>query len=1036
MRWTDLPLDRPVATIMVLVCVTVLGAVAVSQLPLGFMPVVNEPEIDIEVPFPGSHPLEALRQVVRPIEEEISTIPDVKRIFGFVRSGSAQVEAQFEWSADIELKKMEVREAVDRVRPQLPEGIGHIRVEGDQDGPGAQVLGGRISAPRDLSESWELLDRRIRRPLERIRGVARVDLYGVDPQELRIDLDLAALKQHNVSVGHVLQRVNSANVDLDLGVVRGDVLRYDVRTAARFRDVETVRALDLGVADLKLRDVAEVNIREPTLLRGRHLNRNFAIGFDVFKEPTANTIATVERLSRRIDEMSDDPELRGINLLVWQNQAEEIGQSLRGLRNAGIFGGLLAIGVLYFFLRRVSTTLIVAVAIPFSLLVTCGAMFALGMEFNVLTMLGLMLGVGMLVDNAVVVIENIYRLQGQGVAPLKAAREGSRQVALAVVAATATTLIVWSWLFIIEPTAMQIYIGQVAGVICLAVCCSLLISLTFIPLAAGRFVPQKELKPGFLMRQLVPRYRAVLAWTLRERVLSLFLLFVLAASAAVPIALIEKQGDPLSQTRDVLILYQVHDPSTKEVLEGHVNQVEDWLESRRDELGYSDLYSWFSEEWNSAQTRVYLPAGESNEKSFSRLKEQLKVGMPVIPGVELEFGDHRGRHHGPRQQEMVRLALHGEDPEFLEALATDAEERLGKLEHVHEVFGPSLVGSEEVRVLIDPERARSLGVAPQMVADTVGFAFRGQRLRRYQDEHGEIEVILGLSEKLRPGLAALKDLPVPTPDGETVRLGAMAEILLARTPPNIQRLDRKTTTRVAVEFDDKATTSKEMRKAVAETMDGLVFPDGYSWDWGMQHGDDDEALAVMFRGVLISLVVVVLLMAALFESLTQPLAILITLPLALFGAFWTLWLFGFVFEVLGFIGVIILIGLVVNNGIVMVDHVNSLRRAGKARTEALIEGCGDRLRPVLMTVITTIVGLTPLAMSQFTVAGVYIQTLAVAMIGGLASSTVFTLVALPVWYTTIEDLGALLAGRLPQRAGKLSRFGFPRGRVLAGGERR
>jgi len=1021
-RFTDLPLDRPVATIMLLVCLTVLGSVAVFYLPIGFLPVVQEPEIDVAVPFPGSHPLEGLREVVRPIEEEIAAIPEVKRIWALSLPGQASVDAQFDWGVDTELKLIEVRDAVERARPRLPRGIGHITVEGNTDGPGANVLGGRISAKRDLSESWELLDRRIRRPLERIRGVARVQLYGVDPLEVRVDLDLGAMRQHGIEAGDLLRRIDEANFDMDLGVVRGDALRYDVRSAARFRDVETVRNLIIGPNGLRLSDVARVAIREPELTRGRHLNRDFAIGFDVFKEASANTVETVDKLMAKIDEIGRDPELGGVTVVVWHNQGEEILNSLAGLRNAGIFGGLLAVGVLYLFLRRLSTTLIVAVAIPFSLLVTCGVMFLLHMEFNVLTMLGLMLGVGMLVDNAVVVIENIYRLRSLGTDVDRAARLGARQVALAVLAATATTIIVWSWLFVTEPDTMRIYIGAVAAVICIAVVCSLLISLTFIPLAAARFVSRREIRPGFFIRGILPRYRGLLGWTLRHRFVTLAALLLLAASAAIPITLIEKSGDPQVQQRDVLIFYDIADSSTVEVLERHVDTVEDWLEERRAELGIEDIYSWFSEENNSAQTRVYLPKGGNTDSAYKALERKLEEGLPTIAGVELNIGDRRGRHRGPRRGGFVRVAVHGEDPEFLEELAFDVEARMRNLQHVKEIWGPSLVGREEVRVLIDPERARALGVEPLRIAEAVGFVFRGQRLRRFHGARGEVELIVGLAENVRPGVAALKDLPVPRDDGEFISLGAVADIELARTPPALNRVDRKTTAWIGLQFDEEATTTQKMREAIEARLVGLELPSGYAWNWGEEEHREDEALRVMLRGILISICVVLLLMAALFESFSQPLAILVTLPLALFGAFWTLWLAGFVFEILGFIGVIILVGVVVNNGIVMVDHVNSLRRAGKGRIEALIEGCGDRLRPVLMTVITTVVGLIPLALSEFTVAGVFVQSMAVAMIGGLISSTVFTLIALPVWYATVEDFFALVLGLLPFGTGRR----FPR----------
>ena len=1016
-RLLGLPLDRPVATLMLLLCLTVLGVVAVTQIPISFMPTIDAPEIDVNVPNPGSHPLENLRQIVQPIEEEVALIPGVKNIYGAAMPGNAQVEVGFDWGVDIPLKKIEVREAVERARSKLPSTIGHISIEGDTDGSSGELIGGRISAVQDLSESWDLLDRRIRQPLERVKGVGRVNLYGVDRQELRIDLDLVALRGHNLNVEHLIGAINTANLELDLGVIRSSQLRYDVRSEGRFRDVQTIR--ELWIADgVRLGDVAAVDLREPTLMRGRHLNRKFAIGFDIYKEPNANTVETVARLTERIEGIRADPQLRGIDVVFWQNAAEEILGSMRGLRNAGIYGGMLALIVLFLFLRRVATTAIVAVAIPFSILVTCGGMFLLGMDFNVLTMLGLMLGIGMLVDNAVVVIENIYRLLAAGMSPRDAARHGVRQVAAAVIAATATTIIVWSWLFVTEPNTMKIMIGQVAIVICLAVVCSLVISLTFIPFAAARFAPKGDLSPGFVMRRLLPAYRNLLRWTLRHRFVTLAGLLLLAASSAYPIAVIEKTGEPRQQTRDVLIMYQIHDASSMAVLEGHVNTVEDWIDAHREELGVTDLYSWFSEDSNSCQTRVYLPPQQATEANFKRLQRELLEGLPVIPGVDLTIGDHRGRHQGPSQGGFARIAIHGDDPEYLEKIALDVEQRLFGLPHVTEVWGPTISGRQELRVRIDPERARAAGLTPERIANAIAFTFRGQQLRRYPGPNGELEMLLGLHETEKPGVAALIDLPIPARDGRTVALQSIAEIERGRTPNHISRSQRRTTQRVTVQYDEEATTNAEVRELMAAQMAHVVLPEGYRWDWGERQHQDDEALGIMLTGVLISMTVVVLLMMALFESITQPLAILITLPLALVGAFWGLWAFGYVFEVLAFIGVIILIGVVVNNGIVMVDHVNALRRQGKDRETAVVEGCGDRIRPVLMTVITTVVGLTPLAISGFTVAGVYIQSLGVAMICGLISSTVFTLIGLPVWYSAVEDFGAVIAGLFPRRRRK------------------
>jgi HAE1 family hydrophobic/amphiphilic exporter-1 len=1031
-RLTDIPLDRPVATLMLLLSLTVMGTVAVFLLPLDFMPVVNEPEIDIEIPFPGAHPLEALREVVEPIEEEIATIPDVKRMLANTQSGSARMEVIFDWGIDIDIKKMEVREAVDRARPLLPDTIGHISIRGDTDGGSAQVLAGRISAERNLSESWDLLDRRIGRPLERIKGVARVDLYGVEQQQVRIDLDLDALKRHGIDAGEVLNTVNSANQDVDAGVIRGDVVRYEVRTLTRFQSADEIAALRVGHDGLRVADVAVVELREPRLDYGRHLDRSFAVGIDVYKEPSANTIEVVDKALERIEEIKTDPQLEGINLLIWENQGEAIRNSLSGLRNAGIYGGIMAIAVLHFFLRRFRTTLIVATAIPFSLLVTCGAMFALGSQFNVLTLLGLMLGVGMLVDNAVVVIENIHRYEGMGNPAPLAARLGARQVALAVVASTATSIFVWSWLFVSERNTMVIMMGEVALTICLAVACSLLISLTFIPLAAARFAPAEAPRPGIVVRKVVPAYRRLLDWTLDHRLLTLTCLFVVAGSAAWPLMKIEKSGNMPQQTREVTIFAQVHDDVSKDVLEGYVDQVEEWVFSRKEELGFDSVYSWYTEH-GFCVTRVYLPEDKANPESIAHLQAQLRVGLPEIAGVKLEVGDRENwwRHGGGQDRRMVSVSLHGEDPEYLEELSMDVEERMRGLDHLEEVWGPTMRGTKELRLLVDADAAHSLEVSPRSIADAVGFSFRGRRLRRFQGPDGEVEMVLGLPEEAQPGIDSLADLPVPTRSGSYVPLSSVAEVTIARTPERIHRENRQTTQRVTAQFDKDAVTTEEAKKLVEDRMVGFNVPEGYSWDFGQWGHDRDEALGTMFRGVLLSLVAVILLMAALFESFTQPFAILITLLLAFFGAFWSLWLGGFDLNPIAFMGIIILIGIVVNNGIVLVDHVNSLRVSGVERRRALIEGCGDRLRPVMMTAITTIFGLIPLVVARATVAGAYIDSIAVVVIGGLATSTIFTLLALPVWYTTLEDVGAAILSSLPRRSSGGRRATPPKGGVLA-----
>ncbi len=1011
MRLVDFPVERPIATTMFLLSLMVLGAVSLFRLPLDFMPIVDEPEIDIEVTVPGAHPLEALREVAMVIEEEVATIPGVRWLRSRADVGSAEVEVGFDWSVDIQLEKMAVLDAVERARPRLPATVGRITVEGDTDGPGANIIEGRISAVRDLSESWDLLDRRIRRPLERVRGVAKVGLYGVEPQQVRIDLDLDALTRYGIDAGEVSRRLDAENIDLDLGSIRGRVISHDIRVEARFDDLSTLKRLNLGDG-VRLGDVAEISLSEPRLTYGRHLDRNFAIAIEVVKEPTANTVETVDRVLARLEEIRGDPELEGIEVLVWENAAEEIINSLVGLRNAGMIGGALAIFVLFLFLRHWRTTVIVGIAIPFSLLVTTGGMYLLGAPLDVLTMLGLMLGVGMLVDNAVVVIENIHRLQGRGVK--QAAIEGVREVFMPVLASTATTIVVWSWLLVSERNTMAIMMGEVALTICLAVTSSLLISLTFIPMAAAHAGSSDAHGEGFVMRRLIPAYARAVGFSEKWRWLFIVPLIGICIAAVHPFSAIEKEGEPRIIRPFVAVAYEVHDPSDKETLESYVDVVEEWLAARKDELAYESIYSWYAEH-GGTQTRLYLPKGSVNEAAVAALESKLEAGLPEIPGVTLRIGVRDWYRHRGGDRMRTAVALHGDDPEFLEELARRVEKHLQGTEGVSEVWGPSLSGRKEALVRIDPDVARDLGVTPELVAGAVSFAFRGRRLERFQGERGEIEMVLGLPEDAQPGLASLEELPLPRPDGVQIPLASVATIEHSRVPQRIRREDRRTTSWITLNFD-RATKASVGKENVRRRMETFSFPDGYTWDFGRRGRDRTEALDQMMLGVAMALVVVVLLMAALFESLMQPVVILISVVMAFFGAFWLLWLLGMTFDIVAAMGTIILIGLVVNNGIVMVDRINTLRRErGLSRRAALVEGCSDRLRPVLMTTMTTLFGLVPLAYSGFAIDGAQIDSIAYVLIGGLSFSAAFTLLALPLWYAVLDDLAIFLVNLLPQR---------------------
>jgi HAE1 family hydrophobic/amphiphilic exporter-1 len=1026
MRLSDLAIDRPITTIMFLVSLMILGLVAVFRLPMGFLPSIERPRVHVEVPFTGGHPLEILREIVEPLEDEVALVPGVLLIESEARVGSARVSAEFSLWDDMAVRRLELRDAVDRARPKLPEGIGDVTVRSGWGGDETEVVfQGRISAERDLSMEWDLIEQRITRRLERVPGVAQVEFDGIEPPRVRIDLDLEALRRHRIGGERVAAAVEAANRGLALGVIRGPALRFDVRDASRPTSGAEIASIPIPDTALRVGDVATVTYAPPRLSYARTLNRQPAIGFDVFKDSSANTVEVVDGLRAEIGRINEDPYLEGLRVLVFLDQGEQIRASLQGMIKSGIFGGLLATIVLFGFLRRLSVTLVLAVAIPFSLIVTSGMLYMLGMELNVLTLLGLMLGVGMLVDNAVVVVENIHRLEQKGHDRRHAARNGAGNVALAVTAATATTVLVWSWLLVSEPGELRTYMGSVAFTMSLSVVCSLIVSLTFIPLVAARYLPPKKSSPGPFQRLLIPLYARALRLTLRHRLASLAALLLLASTALLPFGTwdaiargfgyegkiwpyqrMEIKPDRSEPPLWVPISYQFREAMTLERMADVVDRVEESVEPLMSELHIENIYSFYTEERGWAVTRLYLEPAFASEQHATAVRNTVQPLLPEVPGVNLTTRERNfWRHRGGGNETRVMVAFHGSEPESVGVVASSVREFLEPLlDQATEIITPERGGRQEARIVVQPDRIRNAGTTPGAIAGAVGGAFRGRMLSRLHTPSGERDVFITVPDSEDLGFADLENVPIEIEGGSNVPLSALAGIEIATTPETVRRENQRVTSWLMAVFPNTITTP-EAQALIGEKLAGYALPNGITWDFGERGRFRDDTLSTMGRGVLLSLIIVVLLLAAMFESVTQPLAIIITFPFAFFGGVWSIWFWSASLDLVGFMGVIILIGIVVNNGIVLVDHINLLRKRGRDRTEAVIQGCSDRLRPVLMTAITTVVGLAPLAFSTFTIANTLIDALAIVVMGGIAASTIFTLLMLPVWYTLLEDVG-------------------------------
>jgi len=998
-RWS---LRNPITAGMVVLCVVVLGALSAPRLPLAFLPEVEFPGLEINIPYPNSLPAQVEEEITRPAEEALSTLSKVRRISSWSSANSANIYVQFDWGEDIGPLRTEAREKLDRVRDRLPVDVDLIQVN-SQRSSDILVLECRISAARDLSRDYELLNRHVADPLRRVPGVAKVELYGIEPPQVRVDFHLADLERHGLDARAVLDRLEATSRSLSAGQLHLGDETWPLRVVNQFASLDEMRDFPVNDRGLKLTDVATVALAEPELDFGRHLDQSRAIGLNVVKESGANTVRVARRARQVLNEIGRDPTLRGIRVLVFTDQAEEIENSLTALLQSGLIGGALAIGVLFLFLRSWVTTLVVGLAIPFSLLAATALLLFTGRTLNILSMMGLMLAVGMLVDNAVVVLESIYRHRQKGEGPLKAALTGSREVLAAVVCSTATSIIVFLPLVLGGRTEITTWIGEVGRTIIFTLLCSLFLSLTVIPLAMGRLLPAPPARQFALITRLSDGYLRLLRWTLAHRPATVGLALLVVVTAGLAFAKVDKSAFTASKVEAVRMQYEFADNLNYREVESAVAKVERWLQARKDSLHVKSTYSYFTH--NYAFTRAYLIAGDANDEGASRLRKLLRARLPALAGVKIKFDD---RENGGGSSQLA-VRVFGEQGPRLDELAAEVARRLALVPGLDDVHVGGDKGAQELELHVDRDRAARYGLNTADVAGAVSLFFRGRPLARFRGPEGEVQVQARLAPEDRESLARLRDLRLASATGGTVPLAAVADFRVVSTPQTIVRQQRHTVGEVVANCDPKK--AGQIRKSVTRELSAMSFPTGYSWSFGEGFEEEDATQKEMMINLVLALMLVYLVMASLFESLLHPFAIMFALPFAFVGIAWICFLTGSPFNLMAQIGLLILVGIVVNNGIVLIHHVHQLRERGIERGRAILDAARDRLRPILMTTLTTILGLLPLAFGNAHVGGVLYFPLARTVIGGLAAATVLTLILVPCLYTLLED-GSRLFSRV------------------------
>lgn len=1060
MKFIRLAVTRPVTVWMLTLAAVVFGVTSLSRLDLRLLPEIRYPTLTLQTDFPGTAPVDVENLVTRPLEEAVGVVPGLRRVHSVSQAGLSQITLQFDWGTAMDYAALDVREKVDLVR--LPEDAAIpllLKYDPGQD----PVLRIGLSGGSSLVALRRLADEVLKQEIEGLPGVAAAQVDGGLEEEIRVEVDEAKLAALGVDISAVDRVVGEENVNASGGRLRDRNAEYIVRTLSRFEtleDIEQITVATVAGRPVRLREVATVTRTHKDRASITHIDGAESVEIAVFREGDANAVEMARVVRARLDRLKGDLPAP-LRLEVLFDQSVFIANAVREVRDNALLGGLLAVLVLFVFLGDIRGTMIIALSIPVSIVATFILMLNRGVSLNIMSLGGLALGVGMLVDNSIVVLEAIHRRREQRLDPdaAESAVRGAAEVAGAVTASTLTTLAVFvPIVFVVVGVAGQIFRDQ-ALTVSFSLLVSLLVSLTFTPMAAGRSVavagaarasswkpdggvggrrPLRWLKwSGLFLALGLPRLvafaigrasrglGAAFRWALRPLTAAFargFPLLVAAYDEALAAALRRKLAVGVLTVAfaagGVLLWPRLGTELVPPLAQGELTLALELPEGTplvRTAATVGEIETALR-----ALPGVALVAGEigiarDGQSSLVRRKEnraevQVRLAATgaaaegrVLESIRGVLQAHEGVHMRVQRQSLlnfgspVEVNLYGWNLADLQTTADEVAARLRQTPGLRDVRQSLVPGSPEVQVSFDRDKLNRHGLSLGAVSETVRGKLRGTVASRFRDRERHVDIRVLNSADQRATLSAVQDLIVAEKDGVPVRLGSLAELGTATGPAEIHRLGGKRVAIVGANLSgrDLGSVTRELEDRLAD----LPLPAGITVEMGGQNEEMGASYRSLRLAVLLAVFLVYLVMAAQFESFLYPLIIMFTVPLALSGAIYGLWLRGMSISVIAVIGAIMLAGIVVNNGIVLVDRMNQLRRRLPLLEAVRLAG-SERLRPILMTTLTTVLGLLPMALGLGEGAELR-APLAVTVIAGLSLATALTLIVVPVAYVAL-----------------------------------
>ena len=1016
MKISNFAISRPITTAMSILLIVIIGLVAFSNLKIDLYPDITFPGAAIVTTYEGVGSEEIENLITRPVEGAVSTVEGVKTISSVSSMGQSTVVVEFNWGTDMDFAVQNLREQTDLINSAV--------LPADADSPlifkfdpamFPIMVYGLTSEKLELYQLKSEIEDNIAPELERLPGVAQVNIQGGMEREIIVSLKREELNFYNLNLNTINNILANENLNVSTGEIKQGNKDLLVRAVGKFSDLEDIRNINIPVGEtgkLKLREIADVRDGFADPITISRSNQKDSVVLYVQKQTDANTVEVANRVRAQMENIKEDYE--GINIFLGFDQSEFIQNSIDNVSQNALLGGLLAVIILFLFLRNLRSTIIIAVSIPVSIITTFVFMYFADINLNIISLGGLALGVGMLVDNAIVVLENIYRYRTMGEGRIESAKEGSSEVGLAIVASTMTTVVVFMPVLFVEGLAARLF-KDLAFTVAFSLLASLIVALTLIPMLASKILKlsEKEFKRQQREAKIITIYKIILRKALKHRwVVVLFLL----VSLTVSVMLVPQLGFefmPEADQGSFSISYTLPIGTSLEESDSTAAEIEEVLsnipevEIMMTTVGTTDMMQGISSS-NSGSINVDLVDLSERDRSLDQIMEEIREKVK-IPDLNLTVATQSGMGG---QEKPVNIKIKGDTLETLKKYSALIVEEIKDISGLREIEDSFEEGRPELQVKIDRAIASEFSINLRELASSMKSAISGTVNTRYEIEGEEYDIRVRAAEEEFNSINQLANLNVINREGNKVPLQRIAEFEIVEGPAEILRINQQRYAEITADLfnRDLGSVITDVRNELRD----FELPEGYEISYEGQFEDLNESFTALAYAFLLSVILIYMVMASQFESLIHPFIIMFTIPLAVIGVIFAMYISSSIISVASLIGLITLAGIVVNNAIVMVDYINQLRNRGENKIEAVIKSGAVRFRPIMMTALTTILALLPITIG-FGEGSELSKPIGMVIVSGLSFATFLTLFIIPIFYSLITDLKELIISKIYKR---------------------